>query len=195
MFTYSNCIKAEPLPIENDTIDVNILKRNAIKDIDLDKLKIIKDTLWITSTSDFLYFPFGLFKSISEFKKRFKLAWKQNIEEDRSDEIPRYNYKVYKMIFKNSFVKLFKDDEKNEVEIVSGKIINPELLLTNQIKIGIDKKVFLLKFFNKTPETILDKINVVKLESGLLGMWHYYKFKDNILQEIIFKTDYLFNQN
>ncbi len=89
----------------------------------------------------------------------------------------------------NSYIKFFYDTDKDLFELVYGKISNPNFVMTNGIKIGMTKKQLFDTYFKESIDKI-DSINVLTVESALLGIWHYYTFENNILVSICLDTDY-----
>lgn len=161
----------------------------ALDSFELVTYELATDTLKLVSTSNFLYYPFGSFSSVSALKKAgLKFAFQQ--ESDASDT----SVQIYRATFANSFVKLFQDDEKKKLEIVSGRILNKEIKLINGIRIGTSKRSFFSSFFKK-PSTI-EKTDhkVIELISGLDGIRHYYAFKNSVITSIKFDSDYQFNK-
>jgi len=167
------------------------LQNFAKKELELSELYIKKDTLEIVSTAGFLYYPFGKFKTLSSLNQTLTI-FKDSLEIDTSLDGARD--KLYRMTYKNSFLKFYYDDEKKTYEIVSGNIRDPEVILVNNIKIGITKSDFMNVFFNGvTPEQV-HGVKIIKMVSGLDGIFDYY-FDNDILTSIKLDTDYLFNKN
>ncbi len=179
------------IDFRNDiAIEKDSLQSLAKEGFGLIKLSIKGDTLDLVSTSSFLYYPFGKFNAPSDFIKTNK-TFKESIEHDKGDP----SIKLYRMSNKNNFIKLFKDDGKSNVEIISGKVYDSDLCLINGIKIGISKSDFLKIFFKDVPEKQVVDIKVIKLVSGLEGITHVYIFNKDCLTSFYFDTDYSFDKN
>lgn len=134
------------------------------------------DTLNLILTSDFLYYPFGVYKNHEGLKKDYpKLYSLRN----------GFSYLTYG----DSYAKFFFDDDKTKLETVYALVTSSQFRLTNGIRTGMSKKEVMTKFFISMPDN-LDNISVLRLESGLVGIWHYYKFDNDILISICFDTDY-----
>lgn len=147
------------------------------------------DTLQLVSTSSFLFYPFGHLATVTAFQRRQpKLTLTQ--ESDGIDTSVR----LYRGTFKNSFVKLFLNKEKNAIEMVSGHLYGPEIKLVNGIEVGMSKRNFFAIFFKKPAAIEKGNVNVIELISGLDGIQHYYIFRNNVLERIEFDTDYQFSK-
>ncbi|MEK7719966.1 MAG: hypothetical protein AAB347_10225 [Bacteroidota bacterium] len=179
------------IDLRNDVaIKRDSLQNLAKEGFGLIELSIKGDTLNLVYTSSFLYYPFGKFNTPSDFIKTNK-TFKETIEHDKGDP----SIKLYRMSNKNNFIKLFKDDGKSNVEIISGKVNDSELSLINGIKIGISRTDFLKIFFKDVPEKQVVGIKVIRLISGLEGIIHVYVFNNERLTSFYFNTDYSFDKN
>jgi hypothetical protein len=161
---------------------------------EIENYEIRGDTLWILSGDKFLYYPFGIQKDIHQMKSVFPFMSRLQIDANNST-LENFYYK------KSSIVTVFDDDYPNmencergtgNIEIVYAKITNSEIALVNGLRVGLNK----LEFAHCLPIQLLENewnnIDIVFLESELLGMWHYYYFS-NTLDSIVFKTDYQFD--
>jgi hypothetical protein len=96
---------------------------------------------------------------------------------------------------KNSFLKLIEAKtcrkEGQRLEIVSANINDADFEFLNGIKIGMSKKDLLLKIFSIVPEE-LEKIPVIKIASGVTGIWYDFIFSENnTIKNITIITDYV----
>jgi hypothetical protein len=192
--TISNSSKNEitkPLNKEGKSPADN-LQTFAKRELKLSELSIKEDTLEIVSTASFLYYPFGKFKTLNNLNQALKI-FKDSLEIDSS--VAPSPEKLHRMTYKNSFLKFFYDDEKKTYEIVSGQIRDPEVTLLNNIKVGITKSDFMNIFFNRVTPKQMEGIKIIKMVSGLDGIFDYYYFDNDILTSIKLDTDYLFNKN
>lgn len=158
-----------------------------------DKYVIEKDTLIISSDDDFLDYPFGCFKQVSDLSHRLNyLKHKQEVYQEYGEEV-----KLERFYSDNSFIKFYLVerfiDNKTRYEIVSARIFDEEIILSNGIHVGITRS----DFFSSLPESIkgdMSGIRVVKIFWDVLGITHYY-YISNTLTSIIIDTDFLVNKN
>lgn len=166
-------------------VSVDSLSKWTKKEFRAEDLQIIGDTLKIVSGAHYLYYPFGKHKelaSVQSIFKNFKLSVKTDTTFNNSGT------KVFKFIYRNSFVKLVKEAETGYMEIVYADIVDSEIPLFADIKTGMKKEAYFRVFFNKT--TQLNSINNVKMISLVYGISHCYHFNGDTLSSVIMDTDY-----
>lgn len=174
-----------------DSIDFsnNYVGQKSLSDvvkIEVSDFAIKNDTLWIVSGDKFLFYPFGIHSSIDElavvypFMKRKSLI----INNTLLDNL---------FLKQNSIVTVLDTDNSGKIEIVYAKITDSTIILSNGIKIGLDK----FEFMNYLPVSLQksewNTIHIVLLESDLLGIWNYYFFNNNKLDSVLFISDYQFD--
>jgi hypothetical protein len=165
---------------------------NSKEKLEVSKIERNKDTLKMILMNRIVFYPLGKFQKIQDIlthDKNFSLA----VEIDKSS-LPD-SIKLYKVKYKESFVKFFKDEDSNNFEIVSGKITDAAFMLDQNVHIGLKFKDFLNLYYKKDISSHCHEINVVELVSGVDGIWHFYNFKNDILTSIKFNSDYTFDKN
>jgi hypothetical protein len=175
----------EKMPDTLQTVKANVYLN--LKEIEDYAIK--NDTLWILSGDDFLYYPFGIYQDINKMAAAFPFMNRTRLKSS--------NTVLHNLYYKKSSIVMFLDeshpdmDEKGtgNMETVYAGIADPEITLANGIKVGLNKSEFAPCLSVRLPEAEWSKINVVLLESVLLGVWNYYYFS-NSLDSIVFKTDY-----
>lgn len=185
---FSSCTMAQKEKKE-ERITSDSLMNITQKDFEVESIKYNKDTLEILSANKFLYYPFGIYKDFEEYKNNYLKKYLRNCDvENAQNQI----ISIYKG---NDSLKLIETDEtdRNEeerLEIISGNINDADFAFVNGVKVGMSKKDFLLEIFMTAPDG-LESITVIKIESLVSGIWHYYIFsKNNTLEKIVIKTDY-----
>lgn len=157
-------------------------------------IEIREDTLVIVSTDDFLYYPFGKIQEIDLLNERLlNLHPKIISSENRKDLV--YSYKGNELQFLK-FTDISDDniefDPENEfIQVFSVNIVNDGIALDHNIKAGMNRHK-LLNIMNVSDSYNFNDIKIIELVSGLTGIWHYYVFDEDVLSEIIIKTDYYF---
>jgi hypothetical protein len=151
------------------------------------------DTLNIVTTNQFAYYPFGKYFSIEEFNNYLN-SFNLDVEQQYPNNDTLLDLRVlYNLSYRDTKIKVLSDPENKTIEIVSGKILDPELKLVNGFQVGMTKAAFIDSLFSKKPADF-SKIKVVEIESGLMGIWHYYIFEHDTLKSILLDTDYQFNK-
>jgi len=147
---------------------------------------IKNDTLWIASGDKFLYYPFGIYKNIDELAVVYSFMNRKSLLNN--------NRLLDNLYFnRSSIVTMLDTDDSKKIEIVYAKILDSNIVLSNGIKVGLDKSGFLNYFSIPLQKSEWDKIHIVVLESALTGIWHYYYFSNDKLDSILFRTDYQFD--
>ena len=165
-------------------------KFSKIEDFDIIVKKVYSDTLLLVTTSSFLYYPFGVYGSLEKFQNDQSI-WKTFSNDVAMDSNTEKNYRSLK--FRNSYLTIYFNEEKGKVDIVKSFIEDYEIKLMYCIKKGILKQDF-IKILNANINDEFKEVNVIKLESGLTGIVHYYTFKGVKLENIRIESDYSFAQ-
>ena len=156
--------------------------RNKIRPtFQLIEYRISGDTLILVSTDKFLYYPFGVYNDLKKLKNQYL-----NLYKEKGGESYLAN--------RDSYVKFFYDEDKKAFEIVYAKISDPSFKLVNGTRTGMTKKELFDKYF-LTPPGNMDKIKILELQSGLMGIWHYYQFDKDVLASFVLDTDYQLDKN
>lgn len=132
------------------------------------------DTLVIVSTADYLFHPFN--KTVDPMLFDSKLKF----------DIEKTGDNVYLLIYASSFLRLALSDETNVLEIIEAKIADKDIMLGDEIYVTMKKEDF-YSYFNLAYD---NSINTIEMISGLQGVWHYYHFRNDILESIYIKSDY-----
>jgi len=165
-------------------VPLDALLERSLPEMELNNFKRINDTIIFTSPASFLYFPMGKFKKETEILNNYpelKLSNQQYVSDAGL-------FQLYKYRYKQSFIKMIKNDESGLLDIVSAKIVDKDITLKNGVAVGIQKTNFIKLFFK--PGVNLENYNVVKIESLILGITHIYSFNEGRLNEIIIDSDY-----
>jgi hypothetical protein len=176
----------------NEFVSFDSLKKYSL-DSKLLSVQARNDTLIIVTTNPFAYFPFEKHSSVNEFVSKLEIFSSemelQNHEDDSSEPADT----LYNLAYHKSKIKILLDSDQRLVNIVSGEINDKGIILKNGMEIGQTKTFVISKFFKKLPANYKE-IKVIEIVSGLIGIWHYYEFKEDQLIRIKFDTDYTFKK-
>jgi len=157
-----------------------------IEKIEVSDYAMKNDTLWVLSGDTFLYYPFGIYTNIDELAVAYSFMNRKSLFVN--------NTLLDNLYFNgSSIVTVLDTSSVSNVEVVYAKIVDTNIVLTNGIKVGLDKSEFMSYLPISLQKNEWDKIHVVVLESELLGIWNYYYFSNNKLDSILFITDYQFD--
>ena len=170
--------------LSNHLVELKSLSK--IEKIEVSDYAVRNDTLWGASGDKFLYYPLGIYQSIYELAAAYSFMNKKQLSVDKTI--------LNQLYFKqNSIVTVLDTDNSGKIEIVYAKISDSDIVLSNGIKVGLDKSEFTRYLPLPLQKSEWDKIRIVLLESELLGIWNYYFFNNNKLDSILFISDYEFD--
>lgn len=138
--------------------------------------RISGDTLSLVFHDNFLYYPFGKITSLKDLKSKYPGLYKNKGGESY-------------FVKGSSYVKFFYDPDHKAFEIVYATISDPIFKFTNGTQIGMTRKELFDLYFS-SPPNCMDKIKILQLEHAIVGIWHYYRFDNNILTSLVLETDY-----
>lgn len=142
------------------------------------------DTLDLVTCSDYVYFPFGKINNKNELKNSLL---KDFNTVDRIDSLDNGFFEF--QILKNNSSRLILFFDKDPEAVISsyifkGEIYDKNVQFVNKVAIGMSKKDFVNEFFDVFPNELIDKYNVIILESCVTGLIHVYTFTNNQLNSI-----------
>jgi hypothetical protein len=174
----------------NQYLEVNTdsIKQFAKSDFKVLDIKLSGDTLCVISTNKLLFYPFGIFNDFYDFHREYLNKSNRICQIDSVQKV----FKIIQLQNEKVKIELVENTETNKLEILSANICDDNFEFTNGIKIGMGKDDMLLKIFTNIPPE-LAKITVIKLESGLAGIWYYCIFTQEKLSKIVIETDYELN--
>ena len=176
----------------DDTIKMYQTNSDTSIKIEIEQIRINKDTLIMYTLDTFVTYPFGIYKSISEINTSLKGEKKIISRESGLTTIDT-------VVYDNNLIVFIKANDPsdlyyNYVEIVYAKLQNNQISLKKNIRIGMSQQEFLGEFNYVVSETEFPNIRIILLERMLAGVWQYYYFDQNKrLDSIIIKTDYVFS--
>ncbi len=176
----------------DDTIKMYQTNSDTSIKIEIEQIRINKDTLIMYTLDTFVTYPFGIYKSISEINTSLKGEKKIISRESGLTTIDS-------VVYDNNLIVFIKANDPsdlyyNYVEIVYAKLQNNQISLKKNIRIGMSQQEFLGEFNYVVSETESPNIRIILLERMLAGMWQYYYFDQNKrLDSIVMKTDYVFS--
>lgn len=160
------------------------------KQYEVEYFKSGKDTLELVMGSDIPYYPFGHCRNVNCVKSRLS-KFIFHAERDTTNE----PVELHRGAFKNSFIKMMYDPEKKQMQIVSGKINDSEVVLFNNISTGMPEEIFIALFIQNDSFIRGKRPGVIQLTSVVNGISHFYTFDKGALKSIAFETDYALNKN
>jgi hypothetical protein len=194
---FIGCINKQAFSDKTSNINASHKEANiAINDsLKIKDIKINRDTVELISTDEYLYYPFGKFKNLDQLTGYLKNLKHLNEYCYTYNDSTTKKIKLETFTLNNSYIKICLNEDEKVYQIVYAKIINKDILLRKNIHVGISKENFIKIFSRRMNYEQIKNIHVIKLVSGLLGVWQYYYFTNNTLTSIIIDSDYQLNKN
>lgn len=141
------------------------------------------DTLVVVSPDQAVLYPFGQVAKASALTARYPLfAVQQGVAHYEGDPIP---YTVLR--FRNSAVKFY-DDAEEGATVVSGHLVDPEIILDNGVRLGYTLPELLRTYSVAVPAEKVRGIRIVSVESVVNGIIYHYCFQNNRLMGVDFDS-------
>ena len=170
--------------LQQPETNIDSLRKWVHQNLETQSIEVEGDTLKLISADFYFYYPFGKYDNISSIQSNYPFLKLQM----QVDTTLGYADNLYKLTFKNSFIKFIKNDDTKRMEIVYAKILDGRLVSLRGLRVGLRKETFLKSFFSK--QVYINKINNIKIISALDGINHNYHFDADTLASIIIDTDY-----
>jgi hypothetical protein len=155
------------------------------------------DTCKVYSNTNYFYTCYGEFTNPVElqnyFSKQFSIKTEITFVYKDSSMVDT----LYRIVKDNSFIKYVyvnSSEEKESMQIVSAMIKDPELIMTNGLKIGMQKSIALKMLFGKSYNSTFNKVNNYQVITALDGLWINLGFSNNKLNKIQIVSDYQVDQ-
>ena len=145
------------------------------------------DTLCISSEGTLTNYLLGGDYSSNGLKQFLKLDFnieKQTVNDGDQDRIAR------KFAYKRSFIKTVYNSYYEDYRIVSADIVDKDFILMDSIHIGMLKKDFFDKMFEKTIKYDFSKVKVLKNGDLNGDISQTYFFSNGLLRRIIIQSSY-----
>ncbi len=130
------------------------------------------------SQEEFLYQPFGFKENIESFANNTQPRFKTQKLHRKNKHYPEKTDTIYQFVYKKSEIFFYKTHLGQEF-LLAGKILNRQITLTSDIKVGLSKKDFQNRFSDD-----------LEIESDTLEM-----IGDGTKYTFIFENDKLYRIN
>ena len=155
-----------------------------IKDI-----KVYTDTMTLYSLSNYVIYPFGEWSSMEQYITDNQLHWYR--ESGYRHYFDSMEVSVNRMKrLDDSYIDMFYSIWTKKVELLGGRINDPEIVLDNGIHVGMSKDDVFKVFFKKYPKSYTSDVAVLKVISGAGEVAEIYTFKGTKLRHVKIETAY-----
>ncbi|MBP3763438.1 MAG: hypothetical protein J6I49_06130 [Bacteroidales bacterium] len=155
-----------------------------IKDI-----KVYTDTMTVYSMSDQVIYPFGVWESMEHYITENQLHWYR--ESGYKKYFDSMEVSINRMSrLDDSYLDLFYSIWTRKVEVLAGRVNDPEVVLANGLHVGVSKDEVFHVFFKKYPKSYTADVAVLKVVSAAGEVAEIYTFKGQKLRHIKVETAY-----
>ena len=175
--------------LNGDSVPIGAFYLKPQKSFEFNSLGDIQnDTFTVVSCSDYVFSPFGTLSNKSQIAgsllKKFTII-------NRVDTIDNGVFEFQILKYDSSKLILFFDHDSfasRSSYVFDGDIKDSDLSLANGIRIGMSKVDFIKLFFEKFPNELLKKYDIIAFESCVQDIRHTYIFKNGKLETICFRS-------
>ncbi|MBP5548255.1 MAG: hypothetical protein J6X58_05140 [Bacteroidales bacterium] len=149
-----------------------------IKDI-----KVLADTMTVYSLADFVIYPIGKWENIEQYITNTQLQWYRESGYKSFYDSMTVSVNTLRRL-DDSYFDMYRSITTGRVEMVAGKITDPEVVLDNGVHVGMSKEDVFKVLFKRFPKSYVADIKVLKVISGAGEVGEIYTFKGNKLRHI-----------
>ena len=149
-----------------------------IKDV-----KVFLDTMTVYSLSDYVIYPIGKWENVEQYITDTKLQWYREVGYKNFFDSMTVSVNTLSRL-DGSYLDIYRSIATGKVEMVAGKITDPEVVLDNGVKVGMTKEQVFNVVFKRFPKSYVSDISVLKVVSGAGEVAEIYTFRGNKLRHI-----------
>lgn len=149
-----------------------------IKDI-----KVLADTMIVYSLADYVIYPIGKWENVEQYITNTQLQWYRDVGYKNYFDSMTVSVNTLRRL-DDSYLDMYRSISTGRVEMISGKITDPEVVLDNGIHAGMSKDDVFKVLFKRFPKSYVADIAVLKVISGAGEVGQVYTFKGNKLRHI-----------
>ena len=149
-----------------------------IKDI-----KVFTDTMTVYSLADYVIYPIGKWENVEQYITNTQLQWYREVGYKNYFDSMTVSVNTLRRL-DDSFLDMYRSITTGRVEMISGKITDPEVVLDNGIHVGMTKDEVFRVLFKRFPKSYIADVNVLKVISGAGEVGQIYTFRGNRLRHI-----------
>lgn len=152
-------------------------------------IKVYTDTMTVYSLADYVIYPIGKWENVEQYITNTQLQWYREVGYKQYYDSMSVSVNTLKRL-DGSFIDMFRAIHTNKVEMLQGKITDPEVVLANGVHVGMSKDEVFSVLFKKFPRSYTADINVLKVISGAGEVGQVYTFRGNKLRHIGIISNY-----
>lgn len=146
-------------------------------------IKVLADTMIVYSLADYVIYPIGKWENVEQYITNTQLQWYRESGYKRYFDSMTVSVNTLRRL-DDSYLDMYRSITTGRVEMISGKITDPEVVLDNGVRVGMTKEEVFRIIFKRFPKSYIADINVLKVISGAGEVGQIYTFRGNKLRHI-----------
>lgn len=146
-------------------------------------IKVLADTMTVYSLADYVIYPIGKWENIEQYITSTQLQWYREVGYKRYFDSMSVSVNTLRRL-DDSYFDMYRSITTGRVEMIAGKITDPEVVLDNGVHVGMTKEEVFRIIFKRFPKSYVADINVLKVISGAGEVGEIYTFRGNKLRHI-----------
>jgi len=149
-----------------------------IKDV-----KVLADTMIVYSLADYVIYPIGKWENVEQYITSTQLQWYREVGYKNYFDSMSVSVNTLRRL-DDSYIDMYRSITTGRVEMIAGKITDPEIVLDNGAHVGMSKEDVFRILFKRFPKSYVADVAVLKVISGAGEVGEVYTFKGNKLRHI-----------
>ncbi|MBR3960323.1 MAG: hypothetical protein IKJ81_09810 [Bacteroidales bacterium] len=146
-------------------------------------IKVLADTMTVYSLADYVIYPIGKWENVEQYITNTQLQWYREVGYKRYFDSMSVSVNTLRRL-DDSYLDMYRSITTGRVEMIAGKITDPEVVLDNGVHVGMTKEDVFRIIFKRFPKSYVADINVLKVISGAGEVGEIYTFRGNKLRHI-----------
>ena len=152
-------------------------------------VKVYTDTMTVFSLADYVIYPIGKWETVEQYITESQLQWYREVGYKKYFDSMEVSVNTLRRL-DDSYIDIYRAITTGRVEMLQGKIYDPEVVLDNGVHVGMTKEEVFGVVFKKYPRSYTSEINVLKVISAAGEVGQVYTFKGNRLRHIGIVSNY-----
>ncbi|MCR4816552.1 MAG: hypothetical protein K5842_05145 [Bacteroidales bacterium] len=146
-------------------------------------IKVLADTMTVYSLADYVIYPIGKWENVEQYITNTQLQWYREVGYKRYFDSMSVSVNTLRRL-DDSYLDMYRSITTGRVEMIAGKITDPEVVLDNGVHVGMTKEEVFRIIFKRFPKSYVSDISVLKVISGAGEVGQIYTFRGNKLRHI-----------
>ena len=146
-------------------------------------IKVLADTMIVYSLADYVIYPIGKWDNVEQYITNTQLQWYREVGYKQYFDSMSVSVNTLRRL-DDSYIDMYRSITTGRVEMIAGKITDPEVVLDNGVHVGMTKEDVFRILFKRFPKSYVADISVLKVISGAGEVGQIYTFRGNKLRHI-----------